>query len=358
MAKQPIIPFPDTVSLDSENSAIIIIDQTLLPGELRLIALREQREIWDAIRQLKVRGAPAIGVTAAMGLYLAARRLPEDDEAGFFAALADARDYLATSRPTAVNLFWALDRMEATAKHHRGLPVAEIKEHLLGEALAIRDEDIAICEAIGQNGAALIKGGDGILTHCNAGRLAAVRYGTALAPLYKAHESGLGFKVYADETRPLLQGARLTAYELAASGIDVTLLCDNMAASLLASGRVQKVFVGCDRVASNGDACNKIGTLGLAILARHYGIPLYVCAPTPTMDLGLLSGEAIPIEERPGEEVTSLWYSTPMAPEGIGVYNPAFDVTPHELITAFVTQHGVIRPPFAQRLARLTKESG
>ncbi|MDD4081263.1 MAG: S-methyl-5-thioribose-1-phosphate isomerase [Eubacteriales bacterium] len=352
MVTKPVIPFPDTVALDDVNSAAIIIDQTLLPGQLKLIALHEQRDIWEAIRQLKVRGAPAIGVMVAMGLYLAAKRLPEDDEAGFFEGLTAARDYLASSRPTAVNLFWVLDRMVGTANHHRGEPLAAIKRRLLMEARAIRDEDIAICEAIGLHGAALISEGDGVLTHCNAGRLAAVRYGTALAPLYKAHEAGKKFMVYADETRPLLQGARLTGYELLASGIDVTLLCDSMAASLMRKGVVRKVFVGCDRVAANGDACNKIGTLGLAILARHYGIPFYVCAPTPTVDMSLPSGEAIPIEERPGEEVTAMWYGTPMAPEGVKVYNPAFDVTPHRLITAFITQHGLIRPPFARGLAR------
>ena len=341
---------PDTVALDDKNSALVIIDQTRLPGELTLIRLTTQPEIWEAIQQLKVRGAPAIGVAGAMGLYLAAKALDGQDKAVFFQKLKAAKDYLATSRPTAVNLFWALDRMEQKALSHREEPVEAIKGRLLDEALAIRDEDIAICQGIGRHGAGLIREGDGILTHCNAGHLAAVRHGTALAPLYFAHEQGLRLKVYADETRPLLQGARLTAFELAAAGLDVTLLCDNMAASLMAQGRVQAVFVGCDRVSANGDACNKIGTLGLAILARHHGIPFYVCAPTPTVDLSLEQGSQIPIEQRQGSEVTSLWYAAPMAPEGIQVYNPAFDVTPADLVTAFVTQHGVLYPPFGPAL--------
>jgi methylthioribose-1-phosphate isomerase len=327
----------DTVALDEQNNALVIIDQTALPGELKLLSLTTLDEFVDAVKTLKVRGAPAIGVAAAMGLYLAVKSAGM----GQFAAIKAA---LAASRPTAVNLFWALGRMEKSVRTCPD-PDAQI-ESLRMEALAIRDEDVAACRAIGAHGLTLLRAGDGVLTHCNAGRLAAVRYGTALAPVYAGLERGVTFKVYAGETRPLLQGARLTAYELCAAGVDTTLICDNMAADVMQKGLVQAVLAGSDRIAANGDVCNKVGTSGLAVLAKHYGIPFYVCAPASTIDLQTPVGAEIPIEERDGSEVTEMWYTRRLAPEGVKVYNPAFDVTSHELVTAIVTERGIIRPPY------------
>lgn len=343
----------ETVTLDDERHALVIIDQTALPGETRMLALTTQTQIWNAIRTLQVRGAPAIGVAAAIGLYLAAQGIRADDSRDFAAQLRKAKDHLASARPTAVNLFWALDRMEGVALDSLSLPLPQIVQRMHDEAVRIKEEDVSVCRRIGEHGLALLKDGDGVLTHCNAGQLATARYGTALAPLHIGHERGYRFKVYADETRPLLQGARLTAYELQADGIDVTLICDNMASQVMKNGWVQAVLVGCDRVAANGDAANKIGTSGVAILAKHYGVPFYVCAPTSTIDMSAATGADIPIEERPDTEVTELWYRQRMAPQGVKVYNPAFDVTGHELITAFVTEHGVIRPPFDTAFAAL-----
>jgi methylthioribose-1-phosphate isomerase len=341
----------DTVALVDDQ--VVIIDQTKLPGRLETLRLRTQPEIWEAIKSLRVRGAPAIGVTAGLGLYLAARDLAAANAPDFPAALAEAAAYLNSSRPTAVNLSWALKRLLARAEERRGETPARLAEVIKAEALAIAEEDVRVCRAIGRRGLSLIKDGDGLLTHCNAGRLAAVRYGTATAPIYAGLEAGLRFKVFADETRPLLQGARLTAYELSAAGLDVTLICDNMAATVMRKGWVQAVFVGCDRVAANGDTANKIGTLPLAIAARHYGVPMYVCAPTATIDPDTPDGGRIVIEERPGSEITDLWYAEPMAPAGCRTFNPAFDVTDHELVSALVTEYGVVRPPLAEGVARI-----
>ena len=335
--------FHDTVALDEERRQLVIIDQTLLPNEEKHLALDREEEIIEAIQKLRVRGAPAIGVAAAIGLYVCAYRVPERDAVQWCMRIHEIGDRIAHARPTAVNLSWAVERMLRVLDHSADSGIAQALSALHDEACRIRDEDIDTCARIGENGAALIRDGAGLLTHCNAGRLAAVRYGTALAPIYRAAEQGKRLKVYADETRPLLQGARLTAYELSDAGIDTTLLCDNMAASLMAQGKIDAVFVGCDRVAANGYAANKIGTLGVAILAKHFGVPFYVCAPTSTIDLSCPRGEKIVIEERAPSEVTYLWYSQPMAPDGIHVYNPAFDVTPHELITAIVTEKGVWR---------------
>jgi methylthioribose-1-phosphate isomerase len=318
----------DTVALDEPNNALVIIDQTALPGELKLLSLTRLEEFTDAIKTLKVRGAPAIGVAAAFGLYLAVK-------ARGFERLGEIKAALAASRPTAVNLFWALDRMERRA-------AAQNIQALRDEAVAIRDEDVAACRAIGEHGAALLRDGMGILTHCNAGSLAAVRHGTALAPIYAGLERGKKFTVYVDETRPLLQGARLTAYELQAAGVDPILICDNMAASVMQKGLVQAVLTGSDRVAANGDVCNKIGTSGLAVLAKFYGIPFYVCAPMSTVDMDTPAGADIEIEERDGYEVTGMWYEKPMAPEGVRVYNPSFDVTPGGLVTAIITEQGIL----------------
>lgn len=347
----------ETVSLDKENHALIIIDQTLLPGEIKMLSLTEIEDIWEAIYLLKVRGAPAIGVAAAIGVYLAAEKIETEDMEQFYREFRKAKDYLATSRPTAVNLFWALDRMEAVVKKHMDHPVSEIKALLCAEALRIHDEDIDVCRKIGEYALELVKPGDGLLTHCNAGQLATVKYGTATAPMYLGQERGFGFRIYADETRPLLQGARLTAFELQAAGMDVTLICDNMSASVMKKGLVNAVFVGCDRVASNGDTANKIGTSVVACVAKQYGVPVYVCAPTSTIDMSLKSGEEIPIEERAAEEITEMWYEKRMAPEGIKVYNPCFDVTDHELIAGIVTEYGVVRAPYSENLKKLMENT-
>lgn len=345
----------DTVALDEERNAVVIIDQTLLPGRTELIALKTAQEIWDAIYLLKVRGAPAIGVAAAMGIYVLSREIDTKDFEVFYKRFCEYKEFLDSARPTAVNLSWALRRMEKVAVkagREEGKSVAAVKEILRLEAQNIREEDIRVCRRIGENGLALVKPGDGILTHCNAGQLATIKYGTATAPIYLGQERGYGFRVYADETRPLLQGARLTAYELHSAGVDVTLLCDNMSASVMAKGLVNAVFVGCDRVAANGDTANKIGTSVVAAVAKHYGVPLYVCAPTSTIDLETPTGAQIRIEERPGEEVTQMWYREPMAPEGIKVYNPAFDVTDHDLIEGIVTEYGVARAPYTESLQK------
>lgn len=343
-----------TVRLDEEVPAVVILDQTKLPGTIEEIALRTAEEMYEAIYLLKVRGAPAIGVAAALGLYVLAQQSRAPDFDTFYRELAEKKAYLESARPTAVNLSWALNRMERTALSHRGESPAAVTAHLKEEAVAIWREDIEVCKKIGEYGLSLVKPGDGILTHCNAGQLATSRYGTATAPIYLGQERGYQFRVFADETRPLLQGARLTAYELQASGVDVTLICDNMAASVMKNGWVDAVFVGCDRVAANGDTANKIGTSVVAAVASYYGIPLYVCAPTSTIDLDTPDGDAIRIEQRPAEEVTEMWYRTRMAPEGVKVYNPAFDVTDHELIAGIVTEYGIARAPYERSLAELT----
>lgn len=343
----------DTVALEPQTEELVILDQTRLPGQTVFLRLSTAEAIYQAIYTLQVRGAPAIGVAAAIGIYAVCRRMPETDYETFAAEFERIRAYLVSARPTAVNLAWALEQMAQVVREHAGCPVAALKDRLRERALELRDQDIQVCRAIGEYGLTLIQNGDGILTHCNAGQLATVRYGTALAPIHVGRERGMQFRVFTDETRPLLQGARLSAYELFADGVDTTLICDNMASSVMRRGWVQAVFVGCDRVAANGDTANKIGTSGVAILAKHYGIPFYVCAPMSTIDLSCPDGSAIRIEERPGAEVTDMWYKEPMAPEGVKVYNPAFDVTDAELITAFVTERGIIRPPFAPALKRL-----
>ncbi len=343
----------DTVDLDEQRHALAIIDQTLLPNEMKMLYLTDQQDIWDAIYLLKVRGAPAIGVAAGIAAYLAAREIREKDFDRFYEKFHAAKEYLNSSRPTAVNLSWALNRQEQVVLANREKPVEEIVEALHTEAIRIRDEDIAMCRAIGENGLALVKPGDGLLTHCNAGRLATVKYGTATAPMYLGHERGYGFKIYSDETRPLLQGARLTCFELSQAGMDVTVLCDNMSASAMRNGWINAVFVGADRIAANGDTANKIGTSMVALAAKRYGIPFYVCAPTSTIDMNTASGKDIVIEQRKPEEVTEMWYAKRMAPEGIGVFNPAFDVTDNDLITGIVTEHGVARAPFKEAFEKM-----
>lgn len=330
-----------TVRFNEQADGVIILDQTLLPGREEYVTLTTAPEIWEAIYKLKVRGAPAIGVAAAYGIYVCARRIDTADKETFTRSFGKIKEYLAGSRPTAVNLVAALNRMEQVLADHSSCSVTEWKHLLYKEAIAIREEDAAACRQIGENCLELLQPGMGILTHCNAGHLAVSEYGTALAPVYLGEERGYRFKVFADETRPLLQGARLTAYELRKAGVDVTLICDNMAASVMRKGWVQAVIVGCDRVAANGDVANKIGTSGVAILAHHYGIPFYVLGPTSTIDESCPDGDSIVIEERSPGEVTEMWYAQRMAPEDVKVYNPAFDITPHQLITAIITEKGI-----------------
>jgi methylthioribose-1-phosphate isomerase len=345
----------DPIRLDDEAGVLIILDQTRLPGDAVFLRLSSQKEIWEAIYELRVRGAPAIGIAAAYGAYLGVLSSTAKTHAELTEEFARVKKYLATARPTAVNLFWALDRMEARLAREKGSTPAESKAALKAEAEAIQAEDAETCRSIGEHSLSLLRKGWGLLTHCNAGILATSRWGTATAAIYLGAERGYGFKVYADETRPLLQGVRLTSWELSRAGIDVTVICDNMASIVMKQGWVQAVLVGCDRVAANGDTANKIGTSGVAILARHYGIPFYVHAPLSTVDLKCRTGAEIPIEQRAAEEVTEKWYARRMAPAGVNVYNPAFDVTDHELITAIVTERGIAFAPFTDSLARLAR---
>lgn len=344
-----------SVMLDDENSTLVILDQTLLPNEKIFLRLTSQNQIWEAIYALRVRGAPAIGIAAGYAAYLGTKESTAKAYDELYEDFMKVKKYLASSRPTAVNLFWALDRMEKRFVKEKGNSVEEVKKALKDEAESIRNEDEQVCKTIGEYALSLLKDGMGILTHCNAGAIATAKYGTALAPIYLGQEKGYEFKVYADETRPLLQGARLTAWELKEAGVDVTLICDNMASIVMKEGKVQAVLVGCDRVANNGDTANKIGTSGVAILAKHYGIPFYVCAPLSTVDLECKTGDDIHIELRPDEEVTSKWYEKPMAPQGVKVYNPCFDVTDHNMITAIVTEKGIAYPPYTESLSKLFK---
>ncbi len=326
-----------------------LVDQTLLPTEFKYIYNDTIEQMWESIKVLRVRGAPAIGCAAGLGVVLGVRNSAAATREEFLADLKKATDYLATSRPTAVNLFWALDRMTAAAERRADASPAELKEILLEEALAIIEEDKKICRAIGRHGAELVEDGATLLTHCNAGGLATADYGTALAVMFAAHEQGKRIRVFADETRPLLQGARITAWELMHAGIDVTVICDNMAGQVMKEGRIDAVIVGADRIAANGDAANKIGTYSLSVLAKHHGVPFYVAAPASTFDLSLATGDAIPIEQRDAREVTH-GFGRQTAPDGVKVYNPAFDVTPAAHITAIITERGVIENPTTERV--------
>lgn len=327
---------------DAGGGHLRMIDQTRLPTESVEIDCLDVDAVWGAIKRLSVRGAPAIGVAAAYGAVIGARARGLDDAEEVRTALREASAHLRTSRPTAVNLFWALDRMEAAADSPAE-SAESLLDRLLREAQAIEAEDRAMCRSIGRHGATLLESGDGVLTHCNAGGLATADYGTALAVIFSAHEQGKSIHVFADETRPLLQGARLTTWELQNRGVPVTLICDNMAALVMREKRVQKVVVGADRIAANGDAANKIGTYGVAVLAKAHDIPFYVAAPSSTFDLSLADGSSIPIEERDPREITH-GFGRQTAPDGIDVYNPAFDVTPAELIAGIITERGVIQP--------------
>lgn len=337
----------DHVHLSEDGTAVIILDQTRLPNHTEYLTLRTAEEMFEAISLLRVRGAPAIGICAAYDLYVLAQQISAASQAEFLQCLEKSAAYLASSRPTAVNLQWALDRMLRCA---RSAEYSSVLDALHAECIAIHEEDIRMCRAIAAHGLSVLKDGDGVLTHCNAGPLATSRYGTALGPLFLAKEKGMNLHVFADETRPLLQGARLTSYELHRAGIDVTLICDNMASLVMKNGWIQACFVGCDRVAANGDTANKIGTSGVAILAKHYGIPFYVLGPTSTIDLNCPTGEDIPIEQRDPSEIREKFYTEAMALPEIRCYNPAFDVTDHTLISGIITEYGICRAPYTESL--------
>ncbi len=342
-------------TIEWKNEELILIDQTLLPNQVVYESFQTAEGVWDAIQVMKVRGAPAIGVAAAYGLYLGIKEAPEESFGLFWEELKKVSTYLGTSRPTAVNLFWALERMENTAKEHMDLPISQLKQRLLEEAILIHREDEEINRKIGENALTLLKDGMGVLTHCNAGALATTKYGTATAPMYLAKEKGWNLKVYSDETRPRLQGSMLTALELHRAGIDVTVITDNMAAVVMSQGKIDAVIVGTDRVAANGDVANKIGTLGVSILAKYYNIPFYVAAPTPTIDLRTETGNDIPIEERDKSEVINR-FGQFSAPADSKVFNPSFDVTPNENVTAIITEKGIVRAPYKENLKKLLEE--
>ena len=329
------------VKLSDDGASVVIIDQTLLPNETKYLTVSTAQQMHEAIYSLRVRGAPAIGIFAAYALYVLARQIKTDDYEAFFTEIDKHSKYLNSSRPTAVNLETQLRRMTDTVKHMKNEPVVKIVEAMRSEADDIYKEDVKMCLKISEHGLALIKNGFGIMTQCNAGPLATSRYGTGLGPIILGHERGMKLHAYINETRPLLQGARLTSYELSELGIDCTLICDNMASIVMNEGKINTVFTGCDRIAANGDVANKVGTSGLAILAKHYGIPFYVFGPSTTIDLNCKTGADIEIELRSPDEIKEMFYVKPMAPDKVKCYNPAFDVTPNELITAIITEEGV-----------------
>jgi methylthioribose-1-phosphate isomerase len=337
--------------MEWKGDHIRLLDQTLLPGREEYIAIRDVDEICDAIKRLAVRGAPAIGVAAAMGIALGMLNGPENDRNAFGAMFDDVCTRIAATRPTAVNLFWAVDRMRRLAQASNDIDLAKMKELLIKEAVAMEKEDRDLCERIGRMGKDLIEDGDTVLTHCNAGGLATAGYGTALGVIRAAFEEGKRIKVVSDETRPLNQGARITSWELKKLGIPVTLIPDNTAGALMQRGSIQKIVVGADRIAANGDAANKIGTYSVAVLAKYHNVPFYVAAPLSTIDMSTSSGEGIPIEERDPKEVTHIC-GVCIAPAGVDALNIAFDVTPHELIAGIVTECGVATDPYKQNFVR------
>jgi len=346
-------PIFENVHLSDDGRSVVILDQTQLPNRTVCLTLSRAEDCYDAICRLCVRGAPAIGIFAAYSMYVLS--LPDEalPYAEFAASFRRKAEYLNSSRPTAVNLSWALRRMEALVQKNAVLPVPEILPLLRAEAEAIQREDAGMCRKISEYGLSLIRDGDGILTHCNAGPLATSRYGTATGPIFLGRERGMQFRVFADETRPLLQGARLTSYELRRAGVDVTLICDNMASLVMKSGWVNACFVGCDRIAANGDFANKIGTSGVAVLANYYHIPFYALAPTSTIDLACPTGADIKIELRDPAEIKEKFYTEPMALPEVKCYNPAFDVTDHTLVSGIVTEKGICRAPYRESLAKL-----
>jgi methylthioribose-1-phosphate isomerase len=331
-------------TVEWNNERVMILDQRALPGEVRVLECTHYREVADAIRELNVRGAPAIGVTAALGIALGATHCPETQMEKFLLFMEQVCTTLASTRPTAVNLFWAVDRMTRVMASASTGTIHDMRKRLQDEAFAMLDEDLKVNRTLGAFGAAIIRNGDHILTHCNAGALATAGYGTALGVVRAAWEQGKQIRVYADETRPVLQGARLTAWELQQDGIPVTLITDNAAGALMKQGKVQCCLVGADRIAANGDVANKIGTYSVAVLAKAHEIPFYVAAPFSTIDMQTPDGDGIPIEERHPSEVTCLYGDRRIAPQGIDVWNPAFDVTPAALITGIITERGIFSP--------------
>ena len=343
----------DITPVKYQKDGLYLLDQTRLPNVERYLKISAKEDIWEAIYHLRVRGAPAIGIAAAYGIFISVRDFHGEDFDAFRKEFSAVRKYLESARPTAVNLTWALGRMEKKLLESRDLPLDEIKRRLLMEAEAIQREDEAACYAMGEYGLSLLSPGAGILTHCNAGTVATAKYGTCLAPIYLGHAKGYDFKVFAGETRPLLQGARVTAWELSKAGIDVTLICDNMAGVVMKNGWVNAVMVGCDRMAANGDGANKIGTLSIAVLAKEYGIPFYMFVPTSTLDFSTPTGKDINVEQRDGEEIYKMWYKKDMAPAGVKTYNPAFDVTDAKYISAVITEKGIVYPPFGENLKKV-----
>ena len=345
-----------SVHLSEDGRAVEIIDQTKLPNEEVYLNLTTAQEIYDAIKVLAVRGAPAIGICAGYAMYVLALHKECADYDTFAKEMEEDGAYLISSRPTAVNLSWAVNRMLGVVRDNADKSPDEITALLKEEAIAIHTEDIEMCYRIAEYGLSLVKDGDGVLTHCNAGPLATSKYGTATGPMFLGKERGINLKIFSDETRPLLQGARLTSYELQKAGIDVTLICDNMASIVMKNGWIQACFVGCDRIAANGDFANKIGTSGVAILAKHYGIPFYTLGPRSTIDMNCPTGADIKIEERNPDEIKTMWYEKPMALDEVKCYNPAFDVTDHELLTAIITDKGIVYPPIDVNLKKSMEE--
>ena len=345
-----------SVHLSADGTAVEILDQRQLPNRTVWMRLETAREAYDAIKTLAVRGAPAIGICAGYAMYVLARQKAGLPYPVFRKALEGDGEYLVSSRPTAVNLSWAVKRMLGVVAAAEGEDTSAIARRMGEEAVAIHDEDIRMCYRIAEYGLSLVQPGDGILTHCNAGPLATSKYGTATGPIFLGKERGIDFRVFSDETRPLLQGARLTSYELQKAGVDVTLICDNMASIVMKQGWVQACFVGCDRIAANGDFANKIGTSGVAVLAKYYGIPFYTLGPRSTIDMDCPTGADIRIEQRDPDEIRTMWYKEPMALPEVKCYNPAFDVTDHSLLTAIVTDRGVVYPPFDVNLKKIMEE--
>jgi len=352
-AVNPYAEGVDHVALAEDAKSVLYLDQTQLPNREIYKNADTPEECFDAIKKLEIRGAPCIGIFAGYSMFVLAQKYAGLEYASFKEEMHKISEYLNSSRPTAVNLSWALKRMEKLIADHEGESVPAILELMKAESIRIHEEDIEMCRKIAEYGLTLIKDGDGVLTHCNAGPLATSKFGTALGPLLLGNEKGMHFHVFSDETRPLLQGARLTSFELQKAGVDVTLICDNMASIVMKQGWVQACFVGCDRVAANGDFANKIGTSGVAILAKHYGIPFYTLGPTSTIDMDCPTGADIKIELRDPEEVKTMWYKESMALPDVKCYNPAFDVTDHSLLTAIVTDKGIVYPPFEENLKKL-----
>lgn len=344
----------DIKPLKIQEDGLYILDQTKLPNEEVYTKLSCKEDVWDAIYKLKVRGAPLIGVAAAYGLYFSVKDWEKGGESDFLSFLNKTAQYIKSARPTAVNLEWAIDRILQKVSNIEG--TENIKKAIFEEAKEIHREDVEANYKMGKYGLTLLKDNMGILTHCNAGALATSMYGTCLSPIYLGQKEGYNFRVYSDETRPLLQGARLTCWELNKAGVDVTLICDNMAQTVMRKGLIDAVVVGCDRMAANGDGANKIGTAQVAIMAKEFDIPFYMFVPTSTIDMDIETGNDIVIEERDGEEIKKMWYEKSMAPEGVKTFNPSFDVTPNEYITAVITEKGIVRPPYRKNLKKILEK--